>query len=79
MLVLMGSGLIAIGVFGVRRVVGMGLIFERVLLVGMNVMRVLFARIGRRIRRGRDRCLDGCRNRQLGLRFRRGRFAATWP
>jgi hypothetical protein len=74
MLVLMGSVLIAIGVFGLRRVVGMGLVFEGVLLVGMDVMRVPFARIGRRIRRGRDRCLDGCRNRLLGLRFRGGRL-----
>jgi hypothetical protein len=37
--------------FGLRRVVGMGLIFEGLLVMGMNVMRVFLARfrIGRRI------------------------------
>src|SRR4051794_33326381 len=59
--------------FGLRRVVGMGLIFESPLVMGMNVMPVFLARfrIGRRICRGRSRCLDGGRNRQLGLRLRR--------
>src|SRR3954453_13556415 len=58
--------------FGLRRVVGMGLIFESPLVMGMNVMPVFLARfcIGRRICRGRSRCLDGGRNRQLGLRLR---------
>jgi hypothetical protein len=63
--------MIAVRVFGARHVVGMGLIFQ-----GVIVMRVLFAniRIGRRIRRGRGGCFDGCRNRHIGLGFRRGGF-----
>ena len=62
--------------FGLRRVVGMGLIFERVLFVDLNVVRVLFTRfrISWRIRCGCDRCLDGCRNRQLDLGFWRCSF-----
>jgi ABC-type enterochelin transport system permease subunit len=47
------SGMIAVGMFGARRVVGMGLIFERVLVVDMNIMCGFFAalRLGWRIRR----------------------------
>src|ERR1700754_1669754 len=54
----------------------MGLIFEGALVMGMNVMRMLFARfpIGRRICCGCGRRLDGCRNRQLGLGFWRCGF-----
>jgi hypothetical protein len=76
MVVVLRSGGIAIHVFGLRRVVGMGSIFERVLLMGMNVMRVIFARfrIGRRIRCGCGGCLDGCRNRHIGLGFWRYGF-----
>jgi hypothetical protein len=40
----MQSGLLAIRVFRARRVVGMGPIFERVLFMDLNVVRVLFAR-----------------------------------
>jgi hypothetical protein len=63
--------------FGGRRVVGMGLIFERVLFVDMRIMRRLFAGLGAgwRLRRGCSRCLDGCRNRRLGLLLRRNGFA----
>ena len=39
MVVVLRSGVIAVRVFGVRRVVGMGLIFERVLFVDLNIMR----------------------------------------
>jgi hypothetical protein len=71
MIVVLRSRAIAIRALGGRRVVGMGLVFER-----MIVMRVLFAnfRIGRRIRPGTGGCLDGRRNRHIGLGFRRGGF-----
>src|ERR1019366_3687121 len=64
--------------FEVRRVLGMGCVFARVLLVGMLIMRVFFAGFGAggRIRRG-ARCLDGRRLRQIGSEFRHLRLAGV--
>src|ERR1019366_1971071 len=64
--------------FEVRRVLGMGCVFARVLLVGMLIMRVLFSGFaaGGRIRRG-ARCLDGCHIRQIGSEFRHLRLAGV--
>src|SRR5882672_8867545 len=65
------------GVFGVRRVVGMGCVFVRVFVMITLIMRVIFVGLGarRRIRRRRRRCFDGCRIGRTGLVIRRLRLA----
>jgi hypothetical protein len=69
--------MLAIGVFDGGRVVGMGLIFERVFLVDLIVVRAIFAnvRVDRRILRWRCGRLYRGRTRHLGLKFRRGSLA----
>src|SRR5712664_3813830 len=65
------------GVFGVRRVVGMGCVFVRVFVMITLIMRVIFVGLGarRRIRRRRRRCFDRCRIGRTGLVIRRLRLA----
>ena len=64
------------GVFGVRRVVGMGRVFVRVFVMITLIMRVIFVGLGarRRIQR-RRRCFDGCCIGRTGLVIRRLRLA----
>ena len=63
-------GVCATVVLGVRRVVGMGLVFARVLLMGTLVMGIFFAAFGNDRRRRRSRGVG-----QIGLGFRRRRLA----
>ena len=60
------------GLFGARRVLGMGRVFFRVLGVDTLVMGVFFVNLGRNGCRGG---LDGRRDRHIGMRFRHRRFA----
>jgi len=50
------DGMLTAAVFGLRRVVGMGLIFESVLFVGLNIMRGFVANLS--LGWWRSECLD---------------------
>jgi hypothetical protein len=65
------TGVLTVAVLGVRRVVGMGGVFARVLLVEVLVMRMFFVRFWRY----RGRCLDRHRHRHIGRGFNGRRFA----
>ena len=64
-------GVLTAAVFGARRVVGMGGVFARVLLMDMLIMRVIFACLCGVGGRG---CLDGGR---VGQSYRRQRLAGV--
>ena len=57
----------------------MGLIFERVLFLDMSIMRRLFVDSALAGTRSAGGCLDGCRNRHLGLRLCAAVSSATGP
>ena len=72
MLVVRRSCVLLAGLFGARRVLGMGRVFFRVLGVDTLVMGVFFANLGCS---GCFGGLDGRRDRHVGMRFRHRRVA----
>jgi len=65
------TGVLTVAVLGVRRVVGMGGVFARVLLVEVPSCALFFVRFWRY----RGRCLDRHRHRHIGRGFQRQAFS----